>query len=235
LVAGLLVGAAVGVTMSCGGGGGSAPPSPTPSGSHRLTADEAQRLAQMRYLNYQGVGVKFDATVPTTDGTITVNGYADYREGLAIGIVSAQGHSDLVEWNGGTLAVWSGVTYTTPPATLPGKPSGNRPLESSGNPLDTTLQVILTLGNKKPDDAKALQKSNALWLRTDTIDGATVDVIAGPGANGKASLVTYWVTSDGHLVRVQVDLGGTPAPMEVNLDAADFKTFPRTNVLTGGN
>ena len=63
---------------------------------------------------------------------------------------------------------------------------------------------MLDLGSDRPENPLLLQQDGAQWLRSDSVDGAPVDVFTAT-ADGNAR---YWVDHDGLMQRAEVLVGG---------------------------
>jgi hypothetical protein len=235
-----IVGLAAGSGAAIGGlvSGGGSPKAVTPGAPGRaITSDEANRLAVMRFRNYQGTGVHFHTSIVGPDGTLTVDGLVDYRRSLGLAQVSGLGSSFTFEWNRQQLAAWPGTaTQTTLPTKLPtGKP-GVRPLNTSATAVDSVLALMLAMGADRPDNAQLLQQNGARWLSRDTIDGVAYDVLTGPAqtgapAGGTSDALQYWISPDGHLARLDAHLGGNSTPTTIRVDAAGFHALPAKGPL----
>ncbi|MFJ9587292.1 hypothetical protein [Streptomyces acidicola] len=221
-----------------------------PSGPRALTSDEADRLAIMRFRNYEAQGRALTITVPGTAGGLVVTGSVDYQKKLGYGVVHGTGRdtsSDgLIQWTATSVYVHPMVDA---PAHAPASPprSGwySRPLQSSGSSLDSTLAIALGLGSDRPDNAQLLSQNGAAWWGRDRVDGHRVDVMTGPSTSshdrpgtastgtastGTASRVRYWVGSDGTMYRVRISLASEPQPVVIDFDTQKYvpvKAVPR--------
>jgi hypothetical protein len=227
-------GAMVGALLS----GGGSPRSTAPKAEGRpITSDEANRLAVMRYRNYQGTGVHFHTSVAGTGGALTVDGVVDYHRSLGLAQVSGLGSSFTFEWDHQQLAACPGAaTQTTVPADLPTAKAAIRPLNTSATAVDAVLALMLARGLDRPDNAQLLQQSGARWLGHDTIDGVAYDVLTGPTQTGApagstSDTLRYWISADGHLGRVDAHLGGSPTATTITVDAAGFRALPKQSPL----
>ncbi|MGW1004848.1 hypothetical protein [Streptomyces sp. NPDC002520] len=217
--------AAVVVTAVLVTGGGSGA-----GGPRALTSDEANLLAITRFRNYEAHGRAVTITVPDTAGGLVVTGSVDYRGKLGYGVVHGTGRdrsSDgLIEWTGASVFFHP---MANAPAHAPASPprSGwyGRPLQSSGNSLDTSLAIALGLGSDRPDNAQLLPQNGAAWWGRDEVDGHRVDVMTGPsspGRSGTAGNVRYWVGPDGTMYRVRVRVGSESQPVVIAFDTQRY-------------
>ncbi|WP_432041068.1 hypothetical protein [Streptomyces chartreusis] len=207
-----------------------------------LTSDEANRLAVMRFRNYEAQGRTLTITVPGTPGELVITGSVDYEKRLGYGVVHGIGRdtsSDaLIQWT--TTSVYVHPMTDAPPHAPASPPrSGwySRPLQSSGSSLDSSLAIALSLGSDRPDNAQLLPQNGAAWVGGDLVDGRRVDVMTGPsasihdrsgtaipstGKSGTASRVRYWVGSDGTMYRVRVALASEPEPVLIDFDTQKY-------------
>ncbi|MEV5145171.1 hypothetical protein [Streptomyces sp. NPDC052727] len=201
-----------------------------PSGPRALTSDETNRLAITRFRNYQMHGRAVTITVPGTAGGLVLTGSVDYRRKLGYGVVHGTGRgtsSDgLIEWTATSVFVHPMVKA---PAHIPASPprSGwySRPLQSSGNSLDTALTIALSLGSDRPDNAALLPQNGAAWWGRDEVKGHQVDVMAGPSSRDRsrtAGNVRYWVGSDGTMYRVRVSVDSESQPVVIDFDTQKY-------------
>ena len=189
-----------------------------------LSTSEAERLALVRFTNYTGKNARFTGSIPSSAGALRLTGRLDFVGHLGYAAMRTDGRSDvssagLLQWN------LSGLAFLSNPATAPvdPPPEGDwqvRPFAKTGSELDGALRLLVNLAADRPDNAQLLQQSSARWLRTDTVDGASVDVFEGPQQAGKApsaegGRVRYWVDADGKLKRLEARLG----------DQQEFATF----------
>ena len=200
------------------------------SGPRTVTSDEANRLAIMRFRNYEAHGRAVTITVPGTSGGLIVTGSVDYKGKLGYGVVHGTGRdtsSDgLIEWSATSVFVHP---MANAPAHAPASPprSGwySRPLQSSGSALDTTLAIALSLGSDRPDNAELLPQNGAAWWGRDEVDGHQVDVMTGPTSRdrpGTAGNVRYWVGSDGTMYRVRVSVSSESQPVVIDFDTQKY-------------
>jgi hypothetical protein len=200
-----------------------------------LTTEEAQRLAAMRFTNYD-LGVReIHLEVADRGVTYAVSGWVDFAAlaGYATIVDTASSTADA------TLVAWTDTTVSTHPATPadPGSPGRATPplpppdpaspawtdsaLSPTESRLHTVLALILQAGHDRPDNALLLQQTDARYLRSDEVDGIAVDVIAGPTSdhaydpatattapNGRDATIRYWIGGDSVLHRLEVRLGG---------------------------
>lgn len=235
-----LVAAAVIVTIvvtTTGGGGGS---TSNGKGPRPVTSEEAERLASMFVKNFEAVGAAFDATVAVPQGVITLNGEVDFHTLTGYGEVSGgNDRSYTVEWDSAALLAWpSSGRPTEPPATLPSAAPRERALSPSTSGVDTMFALLLGLGRSQPDDADQVRQDGAMWLRSATLDGKTVDVMQGPQTqgtgHGSSTALDFWVDQSGDLLRVETFLGGSTSTSRVDLDTSSYEAFPTSTYLTGG-
>ncbi|MEU2433690.1 hypothetical protein ABZ611_30070 [Streptomyces sp. NPDC007861] len=195
-----------------------------------MTSDEANRLAIMRFRNYEAHGRAVTITVPGTAGGLTVTGSVDYKGELGYGVVHGTGRdtsSDgLIQWTADSAFVHP---MANAPAHAPASPprSGwySRPLQSSGSALDTALSIALGLGSDRPDNAELLPQNGAAWWGRDEADGHPVDVMTGPASRdrpGTAGNVRYWVGSDGTMYRVRVSVSSESQPVVIDFDTQKY-------------
>nr|WP_324788291.1 hypothetical protein [Streptomyces sp. H51] len=200
------------------------------SGPRVLTSEEANRLAIMRFRNYEARGRAVTITVPGTAGGLAVIGSVDYRGKRGYGVVHGTGRdtsSDgLIEWTATSVSVHP---MANAPAQAPASPprSGwySRPLRSSGSALDTSLTIALGLGSDRPDNAQLLPQNGAVWWGRDRVHGRPVDVMTGPSSRdraGTADRVRYWVGSDGTMYRVRVSVDSEPQPVLIDFDTQKY-------------
>ncbi|GAA2998364.1 hypothetical protein [Actinokineospora diospyrosa] len=217
--------AAVGVAVALIANSPSTPTDPRP-----LTAEEANRLAITRFLNYQAGGRSVTITVPNTSGGLVITGSVDYRDHLGYGVVRGKGRdtsSDgLIQWTTTEVFVHPMTdSLAEPPVAPPGSGWHRRPLNTSGSSLDSALLIALSLGNDRPDNAELLPQNGAMWVRGDQVSGRTVDVMAGPAARAKpgtAGNVRYWVDADSALHRVEADVASEPQPVVIDLNTRPY-------------
>ncbi|GAA2017818.1 hypothetical protein GCM10009818_33490 [Nakamurella flavida] len=206
---------------------------------HRLTAEQAGQLAQIRFVNYttgtRGVRVQLPAA--TDQPALDVVGYYDFTQHLGYAKVDqiqdeVRSVLGLVSWTPATIGV-ADATRDDLPLPIPDEATPLTPLDPTTSTLNTMLAVITNLGADQPENADLLEQSDALWLRSELLNGVPVAVYAGPSADAETGVASspaesatspttaspadpsavpapaddqpleYWVTSAGELRRVQ--------------------------------
>jgi hypothetical protein len=224
------------VVTSGGGSSGSYTNGPRP-----VTSAEAERLSTMRLTNFEAVGVAFHATVIASQGVVTLNGDVDFHTLVGYGEVSGgKGPSYTLQWNGGRLLAWpSAGKPSEPPSDVPTAAPRERAIAPSSSAVDAVLALLLGLGESRPDNAAQVQQDGARWLRTETLDGQTVDVMQGPSAKGPGhgsdTVLDFWVDRTGHLLRVDAFLGDSTTPTQIDLDPSSYSDVQISPYLTAGS
>lgn len=205
-------------------------------GPHPLTQDQAELLALTRFTNYDHRLVAFRGRVPSAAGTLELAGRIDYVSGVGYGTLrtdggTGYGSAGVLQWTGRALAFLAGATQAGDPP-----PDGHwqlRPIQAHAGELDTALVLLLSLGNDRPDNAQLLRQSGARWLRSDTVDGTTVDVFEGTRVEGRrdgsAPRLRYWVAGSGDLRRVEARIGAgeSSASFDLAPGPAPFMVMPQ--------
>lgn len=185
-----------------------------------LTDEEASRLAGLRYANSQRAAEVELALPVADDAVLTARGWVDWRSAVVYLAVDAPG-----EDNDGLLFVLpsGAATLTTPvdgppPQTPPqegwtAQRWGDRVDSGEAGDIDTMLYKLLAMAALEPDSVDQVTETGA-WLREDTVDDATVDVVEFGGAGeaetdpGTASF-RYWLDRDEPLLhRIQLRTNG---------------------------
>ena len=231
--------AGVGVALAAAGGSGGK--SGGKSGNRALTSDEANRLAITRFRNYQAGGRAVTITVPGTGGSLVITGSVDYRAKLGYGVVHGTGRdtsSDgLIQWTATSVLV---DPMPDAPAAAPATPPPtgwySRPLQKAGSTLDSALNIALSLGSDRPDNAQLLPQNGAAWVGTDTVAGHRVDIMTGPAAQtagtgaapgtGAAATVRYWIGSDGTMYRVAAAVASETQASVIDFDTQKYTPVP---------
>jgi hypothetical protein len=222
--------AAAACLVGCGQQHGDRPDPPK-----RLTTEQAQALAVLRFNNFSA------GRVPLTieaHGAVTLRArvVVDFRAGAAYGdyTTSEPDSADpltrgVIAWSSEQVGTASGSTDGAVPAATAWT---QRALDAS-QPVDVALALALQLGADRPENPALLQQSGARLLRVEGQGDKTVYVMSGPGrataergAGGAASSrTTYWVDRTGHLERLEAQIGsGDPATFTV--DDAEPATIP---------
>lgn len=226
-------GAAVVVLLSAG----SPSENPRASASPRpVSADEADRLAVMRFQNYRGTGLHFNTEIVAGKATLRLDGDVDFRKELGYAKIAGAGSSFTLQWDARTLVAWPGSSAgPSPPAKLPTRTPARRALAPSGSAVDAVLAVVLGLARDRPDNAQLIRRNGAKWLGRDRIASTEVDVLQGPAARGAPSgsgaALRYWLDMTGHAHRVEAFLGGGSRRTQIDLDATSFAAFARSAQL----
>lgn len=205
----------------------------TTSAARRITEEESQRLGVLRFRNYDAGLRAVDVSLPKTSASeqLRLVGWVDFVEHR--GYVSVTEGSPGLEVVTGEL-IWDGTNLAiAPPAdgAVPFAPPGLPPavegwsvgaLDPTTSQMTTILVLLLSLGADRPENSSLLLQSDAAWLGSATLAGATLDVFAGPsgaapGGNSSASAdaaapdfashVQYWLDTTGTAHRVVVPLG----------------------------
>jgi hypothetical protein len=207
-----LIGGIVATVAVAGAGTPEPVPTSTATSAPRaLSTDEAERLAVARFLAYQSGSTQFRTEVTAGGAPVALRGRVDHRAGVGIAAAELDGDTAIVTWNASTFVGWGGIAADPGiPAAPPAEPGAARPLDPSTSSVDAVLLLVLSLGMDRPENAQLLAQSDAAWLRADEIDGAPVDVIAGPSdadsAERNGGNTRFWIDSDGRLLRFEADL-----------------------------
>lgn len=202
-----------------------------------LSESEAERLAVVRFRNFDAGVRAIEARIPGTEaGELTLDGWFDFTQHAGYAAAAAEKSLGLVWWNDATIATREAPVDAAPlPAPADGWVSG--PLDRSSTVLTTVLTLIGSLGADRPENPQLLRQSDASWLRTDRIDGVEVDVFAGPSGDGATSpsgltassageRTRYWVDAAGVLLRFEVRLGDAQDWTVVDLSTGDGTAVP---------
>jgi hypothetical protein len=199
----------------------------SPTGPRPVTSDEADRLSEVLFLNYDEGGSHFVLNAaPTPDSAITIEGDVDFvnREGYAL--VSSTGSDGPVD---GVIFSDAVVLENIPSlvnlASTVGVGSFTwvaRPYDSTAYQLDSLLGVVLGLSGQQRENPLLLEQSGAQWLREDTVNGAPVDVFE------YSPQVRLWVEKDGtRLLRFEGNSSTLDRPIVVDLTEPGPVTLPR--------
>ena len=206
------------------------------AGPHPLTAPEAERLALVRYLNYEAGITAVRATIPTGAGTVVLDGRVDFVDHVGHVAFRTEGRADaasagILQWNPVLVAFRQGRGQRAedPPAADGWQ---MRRLQTAGSELDVVLLVLLNLANDRPDNPQLLRQSSAQWLRTDTVDGVPVDVFAGPADADEPARLTYWVDNEGTLRRLTIRLNGQEAEAVLSFSPSSVPLVPLPALTT---
>lgn len=218
--AGALVAVTLLLTAACSGG---AEPAAEESAVRPVTVAESERLASVRFRNFDAGSRKVTATYTDQGHDVVLEGWYDYTTHTGYGLVSADGvPSDRVVWDGRVLATTAGDHLGEPVTSLDGWQAGK--LDAGTSPLAVVLTVLAGLGADRPENPLLIRQGGALWLREDTAGRQEVTVFAGPtdqqtdGGDPDAAGIHYWVDRSGLAHRVDVRLGEEWA--EVTLEDA---------------
>jgi hypothetical protein len=213
-----------------------------------LTSDEAQRLAIMRFTNFNTRvrTVQFEVTDAGT--RYAVNGWVDFEAGLGYaGVQDVRSDAGqgpvLLAWSEQTISSHEPVGDDAVPLPPPDIATDNEAWTSSAlspaeSRLHAALAVLLAAGSDRPDNPLLLQQTDARWLRSDEVNGVPVDVVLGPthdeahdpatstaAPDGSDATLRYWIDDDGLLLRMEIRLGGGSEWTVVDFADADGVTF----------
>lgn len=210
----------------CAGGGEAEPAPPAP---RAVTSEEAERLAVLRFRNFDAGTRSLRAVYSDSGHEVALDGHYDYAAHAGFATVSVDGAvADAISWDGAVVAISpdppAAPEAGEPPASVEGWTLG--PLDPSGSRLETVLALIASLGADRPENPLLLAQGGALWLREDEIDGARVTVFAGPASDGaeqpptttpdpEAAGLRYWVDETGLALRVEIRLAESWATVDL--------------------
>ncbi|MGW0517658.1 hypothetical protein [Crossiella sp. NPDC003009] len=215
IVFALLLVPVIGVLMSCA--------RPEDGRPRSLSGAEAERLALVRFINYESRTAAVRAAVPSTSGIVVLDGRIDFVSHLGYAAMRTEGRNDsasagLLQWSPEVLAFRAGAGQLAVDP-VPGNGWQVRPMQRAGNELDTALTLLVDLAADRPDNAELLRQSSARWLRADRVGEVAVDVFEGPLEPGKDAngRLRYWVGGDGRLHRLEARTGAGETPAMIDL------------------
>jgi hypothetical protein len=182
----------------------------------RVTAQEAETLAQLRLRNRAAGGGEVRLSVPTEGGNIvTGTGWLDWERTLAYLALDRPDGERLMWGDGIGVGTRDGGPDPDgrPPLPIPADgwkrtPWAGRGDDRGGYDLDLLLNEALSLSGSEPDSIEPIRET-AAWLRADEVAGTPVSVYEIPRpieaevAPGEARL-RYWVDESGVLRRVEL-------------------------------
>jgi hypothetical protein len=203
-----------GSLVACGG-------SDTPVGERAVTSEEAARMAEALFTNYDVGGADFELNGQMTDGSRAfMTGTIDWK--------THSGHAQVQLSEPPDAAVTE--VYWTADAVLERVPAlsalaaqlGQRAAEFyvrapdvEGRNLDSLIQLITSLGAEQRDNAVLIsQQPGTAWLRSDTMPStdAPVDVLR------YGDRTTYWLEAGGvTLLRFEGNNSDGTRPVLVDL------------------
>lgn len=198
---------------------------PASAGPRPLTTDEAQRLAIMRFTNFDARVRSIHFEVDEGGVHYAVDGWIDFEAGLGYAALRADGARALIAWSAETIGSRAAIDDAEQPPIPPPVSSADDPdwstsaLSPDASRLHAVLAIIVRAGHDRPDNPVLLQQTDARWLRSDEAGGEPVDVVAGPTSDhaydpetavgdGRDATVRYWVDRDGLLRRLETRIGG---------------------------
>jgi len=200
----------------------------------RLTTDQAQALAVMRFRTWSRKPATFKVAV-TSNVAFSATVAIDFTRGAGYGNYQTTRPGSDATLDQGVIA-WSGsyieTTHTGTAAALPGVSAwAERPVDTS-NLIDLTLMLASNLGADRPENPALLQQGGARLLRTIGTGDAKVWEIRGPGSSAAdtadstqaTSKTTYRITPDGELRRFEADLGTDEPATVVAVSAPELPT-----------
>ncbi|MFC0629185.1 hypothetical protein [Kribbella deserti] len=212
------------VCLGLAGCGRAAEPEPAPA-SRPVSVAEAERLAVVRFNNYDRRWAAFRMTVPgdprfELDGRVDWGGHLGYAR-----ISSPTAGTGLIKWSLGSLAIRTGAV-----AGLPGRAPADgwrvRPLQASRSSLDVALALVLNLAADRPENPLLLRQNGARWVGTTTTGGQSLDIFTGPAEGGRESKLKYYVDATGRLHRFDAALVGSIEPVTVQLTDTTAMAIP---------
>lgn len=190
-----------------------ATPAATPPAPQPLTEEQAERLAVVRFRNFDAGLRAIDIRIPSTEvGELRVTGWFDYAAGVGYAAASSDaGSLGLVWWNTSTIATRE-MPVEDAPLPLPADGWLAGELDPAASDLATVLTIVGSLAADRPENPQLLRQSDAAWLRADELAGIDVDVFAGPSGSdeptgaGLDERTRYWVDAGGLLHRFEARL-----------------------------
>lgn len=217
-----------------------------------LTAEEAQRLSVMRFMNFNASVRSIALEVDEAGTAYALHGWVDFAARLGYAALRSGSDSALVAWTAETIGSHPPVGDEDLPPLPPPVTSADDPdwstseLAPSASRLHAALAVVLEAGHDRPDNPLLLQQTDARWLRSDEVDGVAVDVVAGPTSDhpfdpatstgdGSDATIRYWLDHDSVLHRLEVRLGGSGDWTVVDFgDGHDVEFADAFTAETGG-
>jgi hypothetical protein len=182
-----------------------------------ITATEAERLAVVRFRNYDAGTRSVHAAYDDDGHDVELEGHFDYTTHTGYAIVSIDGtRSDAIVWDGRTVAIAPDdcdCRAGEPPSTVAGWTPGT--LDATRSKLESLLAVLAMLGADRPENPLLLAESGAQWLRDDSVAGEPVTVFAGPPADGGSAGLRYWIDDTGLALRIEARLGDVWATIDL--------------------
>jgi hypothetical protein len=183
-----------------------------------LTAEQANRLANVLFDNYDGGGATFQVATASADGgTVNMTGEVDWQGHFGHATVSAKGTEAGV-----TEVYWSEETV------LEQRPELNRVLVAAGRApttfvartpdpanrdLDRAIAIVAGLASEQRDNPLLIQQeTGSSFVRNDTLRGVEVEVLR----YGTRNL--YWIdAATGLLLRFEGNsaAGGQPVVVDI--------------------
>lgn len=217
LVVMVVLGAMLGVSGCAPSDAPDAPASSQAAGS-ALSTEQAQRLAIFRFNNFDSGVRAVTFSIPGAQ-PVQFSGWIDYAAGAGYGFASTtvDGAADtgLLRFTSQSLG-YQPTMLDKAPFPVPADGWQDSALDPSATSLSNVVAVLLGLGNDRPDNPQLLQQTDALWLRSDDVDGVTVDVFAGPTSDAPATAapsnaaptIRYWIDETGHLMKAEIPVAG---------------------------
>jgi len=220
-----------GVTfLGVAGCSGDEDPTATASSQPRaLTQTEAERLAVVRFRNFDAGVRSIDLVIPKTGDTdrLHVVGWYDFAEHHGYASVT-QGDKGIGVVTGDMAWSPEKIAIVSAPISAPGDAAPVGEIATDGwttttfdagtSILTSALAVIASLGSDRPENASLLQQSDAAHLRTDTVGSASVDVFAGPSGDAASSSGATDEEADGTTASSPAAADGSSATTTVPLE-----------------
>lgn len=221
---------------ACGGAGPES--SADDTGRRAVTAEEAERLAVMRYRNFSRGIVPVRIALRANGQDVAISGAVDMRRGRGYATFLASGSTSsggLIQW---TLHKVALLPNGAAEAVRPPPSSGwqVRPTAPESSTLDTALATVLALASDRPENPLLLQQNGAAHLARQELRGREVDAFRGPDVSDEAgatrgSRLTYLIDDAGTLQRVVVDLPSGDGPVTIDLLAGAESEIPLITAL----
>lgn len=176
----------------------------------RLTSDEADRLAVVRFNNYRAKVLSVEGTVNGESGSAaTLRGWVDTVDHTGYGLVSSGRGGQFLSFWDSTSVNAQDFRGTDPPLPRPDSGWDSTTLAPDDSELAAAQLMLISLSNDRPDNPQLLLQGGATWVGSGTVNGSDVDIMTGPMApNATVSNIRYWVDGDGRLMRLQARLDG---------------------------